>query len=98
MVKGISRQAILVRPPENGPFEQAIFLLAEERGPGALSSPEELLALAEQLAAQYSLSPPRLKGLKGRKGRSAPAWLLPVLSFLAGALCAVGVLMAGAVW
>lgn len=95
MVKGISRQAILVRPPENGPFEQAIFLLAEERGPGALSSPEELLALAEQLAAQYSLSPPRLKGLKGRP---APAWLLPVLSFLAGALCAVGVMMAGAAW
>lgn len=91
MVKGISRQAILVRPPENGPFEQAIFLLAEERGPGALSSPEELLALAEQLAAQYSLSPPRLKG---RKGQSAPAWLLPVLSFLAGALCAVGGMMA----
>ena len=51
MVKGISRQAVVVRSPESGAFEQAIFLLSEDRSGAALHSPEELLALADKLAA-----------------------------------------------
>ena len=57
MVKGISRQAVVVRSPESGAFEQAIFLLSEDRSGAALHSPEELLALADKLAARCGAVP-----------------------------------------
>lgn len=57
LVKGISRQAVVVRSPESGAFEQAIFLLSEDRSGAALHSPEELLALADKLAARCGAVP-----------------------------------------
>lgn len=55
MVKGISQQAVVVNPPENSPFRQAIFLLSQEQSGAAIDSPQALLALAEQLAAEYTV-------------------------------------------
>ncbi len=47
MVKGISRQVILVRPREQGLFEQAIFILKEHPQEGVTE--ERLLQEAQSL-------------------------------------------------
>ena len=50
MVKGVSRQVIVVRQPDAKLFEQAIFLLRED-GPGVTD--DELLRQANQAADRY---------------------------------------------
>ena len=50
MVKGISRQVIVVRPPDEKLFEQAIFILKD---PEERVSGEELLRQAQQAADTY---------------------------------------------
>ncbi len=65
MVKGISRQVIVVRSPEPKLFEQAIFILKED-AVGKGISDEELLKEAKQAA-----------GMKEKQGRGAllgPLW------------------------
>lgn len=52
MVKGVAKQAVIVRPQEGRSFEQAIFILGEEPG-ASVRTPAELLDLAGRLAAQY---------------------------------------------
>ena len=65
MVKGISRQVIVVQSPEQKLFEQAIFILKEDAKP---VSDEALLKEAERV----------IRGpMGGRKRRSAlqgPVW------------------------
>ena len=51
MVKGVSRQVIVVRPPDTKLFEQAIFLLRDGADGGI--SDEALLREARQAAGQY---------------------------------------------
>jgi len=46
MVKGVTRQVIMVDPPERGRFERAIFILRD----GDFEHPEDLLAEAQTLA------------------------------------------------
>ena len=46
MVKGVTRQVILVDSPDRGRFERAIFILRDGRS----ERPEELLAEAQSLA------------------------------------------------
>ena len=60
MVKGVSRQVIVLRPREEMLFEQAIFLLKE--GAGGVSD-EELLTQARKAASRY------LKNQQVRRGR-----------------------------
>lgn len=50
MVKGISRQVIVVNAPEPKLFEQAIFILREDMGEGVTD--ETLLKEAQQLIRQ----------------------------------------------
>ena len=50
MVKGISRQVIVVRQPEAKLFEQAIFLLRDD---AAAVTDDELLRQANEAADEY---------------------------------------------
>lgn len=87
MVKGISRQAVVVRPAEAGEFEQAIFVLAEDRAGTVLRSPEEMLSLAEELAASYAVPAVTASAVR-RPGKAVKSGLW----FAAGALAS------GLVW
>ena len=81
MVKGVTRQVVMVRSPDPKLFEQAIFLLRENCGPEAPSQ-QEILRQAQEVADAYILrSTPR--------GRMKTA-LRPVLYALSGAIVASG--------
>lgn len=82
MVKGISRQVIVVRPPDEKLFEQAIFILKDPQG--AVSS-EELLRQAQQAADTYLRT--RTKGGRARGVRWKPV-----------AYAALGALSASVLW
>lgn len=86
MVKGISRQVIVVRP-DTDLFEQAIFIL-KDQGPEGGVTDEQILRQARQAADSYLRD-------RGRGGRGKKFRLRPVFSALLGALC-VAVLWA--VW
>lgn len=86
MVKGVSRQVIVVRPPDTKLFEQAIFLLRDGADGGI--SDEALLRQARQAAGQYlqaSRTPRRrirLQNLAWALAGAAAtglAWLLSIL-------------------
>lgn len=51
MVKGVSRQVVLVRPNESDVFEQAIFLVRGDRLSSSEITDEMLLRQAERAAA-----------------------------------------------
>lgn len=53
MVKGTAKQAVIVLPGTDDRFEQAIFILSPGSTHAELSSPGEMLSLADSLAAQY---------------------------------------------
>ncbi len=76
MVKGTAKQAVILQPGDKSGFEQAIFILAPGREGEQLSSPEDLLRLADSIAGQYTIATvPRLRQRK----------ILPyVLGFLLG--------------
>ncbi len=67
MVKGVTRQVILVDSPDRQRFEKAIFILRD----GSRESAEELLDRAREIAD-------RTMGGEGKKRRSfpPPAWAL----------------------
>ena len=50
MVKGINRQVIVVRPPDQKLFEQAIFLLRPDAQDSCNVTQDELLRQAQQAA------------------------------------------------
>ena len=56
MVKGTAKQAVIVLPGADTRFEQAIFILSPGTTHTQLSSPGEMLSLADSLAAQYCIS------------------------------------------
>ena len=53
MVKGINRQVIVVRPPDQKLFEQAIFLLRPDAQDSCNVTQDELLRQAQQAAKGY---------------------------------------------
>lgn len=66
MVKGISRQVIVVDAPEPKLFDQAIFILKEEAMNQEGITDEALLKEAKQLLRSYSR--------EGKKTVSGPVW------------------------
>ncbi len=80
MVKGISKQVIVVRPPERGPFDQAIFILRDRDDDGAVTG-EALLRQARQAADTYLRT--QITG-----GRALGRRLRPLFHALLGALSA----------
>ena len=71
MVKGVTRQVILVEPTDRQRFEKAIFILRD----GGRESAEELLQQAREIAAGAMGA--------GRTPRRLPGWAY----LLAGAAC-----------
>ena len=84
MVKGISRQVIVVHAPEPKLFEQAIFIVSGEAEHG-VGSADEMLNLASQLASRYTIpaAPARRPGARHGNARLRRA-LIPILSFFLG--------------
>ena len=81
MVKGVSRQVILVRPPEPKLFEQAIFILRDDAAPEGIT--DEMLLKEAKLAAASPLRR-KLLGMGpvwacGGAACTALIWLLSVL-------------------
>lgn len=69
MVKGISRQVIVVRSPDPKLFEQAIFILREDAlGKGGMSD-RAILRQAQQAASSYVPA-----GKHRRQSLQGPAW------------------------
>lgn len=83
MVKGISRQVIVVNAPEPKLFEQAIFILRENMEEGI--SDEALLKEARQIIRQETKKPGKHLYLYGAVWAASGAlltgmaWLLTVL-------------------
>lgn len=76
MVKGVSKQAVIVPSPDPKKFEQAIFIVSGEEGRG-IQSADEMLDLACRLASRYNVTAPPAR-TRGRR------LLAPALSFLLG--------------
>ena len=70
MVKGVSRQVILVHAPDPKLFEQAIFILRDD-AVGEGITDEQLLKEAQQL-----IRSPELKGKKRKMYLYGAAWAL----------------------
>lgn len=76
MVKGVSRQVIVVRPPEPKLYEQAIFILRED---AAGVTDDMLLKEALQVAQRKTRSLPGVVWACGGAVITALVWLLTVL-------------------
>ena len=80
MVKGISKQIILVKAPDTKLFEQAIFILREEALGEDGMTDRDILEEACKVADNYVRS-------KANPGKFIRKWHLDVLAYLAaGAL------------
>lgn len=79
MVKGVSQRVVVVRPDENGMFEQAIFLVRDYSVPRS-----DAVREACRIANSY------LMGRTARRRSKSAVWKL-VLAFIAGVLASSGV-------
>lgn len=75
MVKGISRQVIVVHAPDQKLFDQAIFILKDEAVNKEGITDEMLLKAADKILHST------LKGKKQKRGFYGPVWAC------AGAIC-----------
>lgn len=85
MVKGITRQVILVKSPDPKLFEEAIFLVREEALTREGANAEQVIRQARQAADGY-LKGNRAWERKLHGGLSGPVW------------GAAGAVLASAVW
>lgn len=86
MVKGVSRQVIVVRQPDTRLFEQAIFMLREEALGQKGVTDQQVLREACQVADQY---------VRSRMGSRHGKWRLQLKGWMYTAL---GAAATGAVW
>ena len=86
VVRGTARRVVIVPQGEEGPFEEAIFIV---RGSSALSEGELMRQAMEAAGAESA--PPRAKLRRGGLRRALP-WLLTGAVGLTGALAAVIIL------
>lgn len=84
MVKGITRQVILVKSPDPKLFEEAIFIVKEEAMNREGVSADQVIRQARQAADGY---------LKGNRVRSGKAGLFSRLLW-----CAAGAVLASLGW
>ena len=78
MVQGVTRRVIVIKSPDPRLFEEAIFIVSGESGPGVTQ--DELLEQAQQVASSY---------IRQNLGRRRHRRLPPLVFLLLGAL-AVG--------
>ena len=81
MVKGTSRQVIVVRPPNTDLFDQAIFILKDKVVESGGITDEEILHQAREAADNYLRN-------KAKGGRAVGVKIKPVIYALLGALAA----------
>ena len=81
MVKGTSRQVVVVRTPDPELFDEAIFLVRADRNAEEVSE-EKLLAEANRAARQY---------VSRRLPSARREWLLRLGFAVLGALCTAAV-------
>ncbi len=77
MVKGVSKQAVIVPSPDPKKFEQAIFIVNSGSTANGIQSADEMLNIACRLASRYDLTAAPVKGRLRR-------FSVPLLSFLLG--------------
>ncbi|MBE6994970.1 MAG: hypothetical protein E7423_10115 [Ruminococcaceae bacterium] len=82
MVSGVTKQAVILRPRADSGFEQAIFILSPRRQELKAETPEELVALADAIAREYTVT-----GV--RRVRLHRLWPLLVSFALGAAACAL---------
>ena len=73
MVKGISRQVLVVRPPEPDIFDQAIFILKDQSDSAGITD-EQILNEARRAADNYLRS--NTRGGRKRGQKFSGLWLL----------------------
>ena len=73
MVKGISRQVLVVRPPEPDIFDQAIFILKDQSGSASVTD-EQILDEARRAADNYLRS--NIKGGRKQRLKFSGLWLV----------------------
>lgn len=56
MVKGTAKQAVVINPGEKSGFEQAIFIISGENDGLKIKSGEDLLRLADTIAAEHTVA------------------------------------------
>ena len=81
MVKGTSRQVVVVRAPDPELFDEAIFLVRADRSAEEVSE-EKLLAEANRAAKRY---------VSERLSTGRREWLLRVAFAFLGAAAAIGI-------
>ena len=72
MVKGVNRQVIVVKAPEQAMFDQAIFILREDALEKDGIGERELLEEAQKIANSYIHQKPREK----KHQIAPPVWIL----------------------
>ncbi len=82
MVKGTSRRVIVVRPPDQQLFEQAIFLLKEDAAGQQGVTAQQVVQEAKEAADSYLR-----KHAPGKRGLARLGKYRGWLWFLAGAAC-----------
>ena len=89
-VRGTARRVVIVPPPEDGPFEQAIFVV--KAGSGALSESELLREALVAAAGPAAAAPARPRQPRGRwRRRRAPPWILTAAA--SAAVAVTGILL-----
>mgnify|MGYP001079756397 FL=1 len=83
MVKGISRRVVVVRPPNPGIFEEAIFVIRETH-----ESPRDILREACAVAESYLRKPKSVRRYRRKRWTS--------LHLFFAALC--GGISVGSIW
>ncbi len=71
MVKGVTKQAVILKSPDMKTFEQAIFIISADNEDAIIKSPEEMLSIANNIAAKYTV-----KTLVGKKKFRWPTYAL----------------------
>ena len=89
MVKGITRQVILVKSPDPRLFEEAIFIVKEEALAKEGVTAEQVIKQARQAADGYLKSG---KGMGGRLGKIPPG-VWAAAGAVAASLCWGGALL-----
>jgi hypothetical protein len=87
MVKGTTRQVVMVRATDPKLFEQAIFILREDALARGGVSEEDVMQQAQKTAKEYLRS-------ESRNRRNLRAFLLKAAWFLCGAAASAGVWLA----
>ena len=88
MVKGNTRQVVVVKAPADKPFEQAIFLLREDALEKSGIGERELLDQARRAAESYLTE----RNQKRKRGLPPIAWMLLGAAPILIAWLAVGLL------